>query len=261
MAAVLQLKRKKIEFDDYGKCKWTPLHFVANYGLAMICRMLVCGERDLPLPHFKRRKVCHSGRQSDHSWVDPFDHLVRAGKHGNPLCMDLHGLTPLHIATKKGYPDIVTLLMEVGADVNSIEAVLQEMPLHFAAAGGHIEVVDVLLAANADTTATSKYIHNTPLMTAATYGHTDVFKLLLKTMKEVNAVGRHGQTTLHRAAAHCGEDILEVLLKAGADVNIRDLALGHTPLHVAAAEVNPAATQYLLTMNADPMISDNEGQT
>ncbi|PHZ08986.1 ankyrin, partial [Rhizopus microsporus ATCC 52813] len=64
---------------------------------------------------------------------------------------DNAGYTPLHEAALRGKTDIVRLLLEYNADVNSRGADL-DTPLHDAAENGHTEVVQLLLEYGADMT-------------------------------------------------------------------------------------------------------------
>ena len=70
-----------------------------------------------------------------------------------------------------------------------------------------------------------------------------------------------GTTPLHSAARSSGVVEVEVLLKAGADVNAKT-ASGETPLHFAAAN-NPSPTvlKILIKAGADPRAINNEGKT
>lgn len=104
--------------------------------------------------------------------------------------VDLHaqfGISPLVQAAEKGHADIVSLLLEYGADVN---LACPETALCSAAGRGHAEVVDLLLKAKADPNLQSGAWDTTPLM---------------------------------RAACRPGsEAIIARLLEAGADVSLRD---------------------------------------
>lgn len=61
------------------------------------------------------------------------------------------GIPPLFIAAKNGYADIVELLLEGGAQINSsVEEYGGVTPLYIAAMNGHADVVRLLLAARAD---------------------------------------------------------------------------------------------------------------
>jgi ankyrin repeat protein len=56
-------------------------------------------------------------------------------------------------------------------------------------------------------------------------------------------------------------EVLEILLKAGADVNAKNTG-GYTALHYASANnPSPAVLEVLLKAGADPRAVDNEGKT
>ena len=68
-------------------------------------------------------------------------------------------------------------------------------------------------------------------------------------------------TPLHSAANNGSPAVLEVLLKAGADVHAK-AENGWTPLHSAAAfNPSPAVLEVLLKAGADPRAIDKDGKT
>ena len=68
-----------------------------------------------------------------------------------------------------------------------------------------------------------------------------------------------GSTPLHLAATNPDLTVLQALLKAGANPNVRD-ADGATPLHMAAYKDNPRHAQALLEAGADPFAKTNAGR-
>lgn len=74
--------------------------------------------------------------------------LLEYGADPN-IAESLSGNTPLHIAASHGRADLVTLLLDGGADPNS-KAALGETPLHVAVAEDCLEVVKLLLERGAD---------------------------------------------------------------------------------------------------------------
>ena len=62
---------------------------------------------------------------------------------------DLNGFTPIHLACKLGYLDMVQLLLKSKANINSLSTE-DESPLIIAAQFGHWEVVEFLLKHGAD---------------------------------------------------------------------------------------------------------------
>lgn len=70
-------------------------------------------------------------------------------------------------------------------------------------------------------------------MISAAYGHLEVVRVLLRTkLVDVNAQDIFGQSLVFWAAAQGHEDIVKLLLKAGADRNLEDTD-GRTPLVMA----------------------------
>jgi len=67
-------------------------------------------------------------------------------------------------------------------------------------------------------------------------------------------------TPLHYAAAKGQLDVIELLLKHGADVNARDKN-GYTPLHAAAYYDHADAAGLLIVRGADARVRNNEGKT
>ena len=96
--------------------------------------------------------------------------------------------TPLHIASRLGNTDIVTLLVQHGAEVDTATKD-QYTPLHIAAKEGQDEVAAVLLEQGASPTAQTKRGF-TPLHLAAKYGNMKVAKLLIQKDAPVDAQGK-----------------------------------------------------------------------
>ena len=115
-----------------------------------------------------------------------------------------YDLTPLMLASRDGYTDIVKLLIEKGAKIN---------------------VVDDL--------------NLTPLMYASSNGHKDTVEYLIEKGANVNFKNKNSQTALISALRSCDHSIqnnifktAELLLNKGAKVNFKD-TLNKTPLDYA----------------------------
>ena len=66
---------------------------------------------------------------------------------------------------------------------------------------------------------------------------------------------------MHVAAKHGHDDVLRVMLNAGADVELAMPVSGSRPLHMAAAAQERQATKLLIDANADPAQPDAAGRT
>lgn len=98
----------------------------------------------------------------------------------------------------------------------------------------------------------------TALMLAASYGHEQVVAVLLEAGADANHQD-HGQLTALTAASAAGHlAVVERLLAAGADVNHRDYKQ-MTPLMYASASGNEDLVARLLEAGADPNARDDRG--
>ena len=161
----------------------------------------------------------------------------------DPNCQDKWGLTPLYCASKNGKPEVVKLLLHVGAGPNI------------------------------------SFITNHPLYAAVEWArgkhHISVVKLLLEAGADPNKIGDHGNAPLHEASIKWNIEVAQLLLKAGANPNIRNTIRGHTPLHSTLDYLTPQQrvaqvslereskvmkmVEVLLKAGADPCIPDNAG--
>jgi ankyrin repeat protein len=95
-------------------------------------------------------------------------------------------------------------------------------PLMVAARDGYLEIVIALVKAGANVNATDNVLQATAGNKAAYYGHADVLEVLIKNGLKVNTqVPYNGYTALHDAVWHGHKDCVQVLINANADITIK----------------------------------------
>ncbi len=135
--------------------------------------------------------------------------------------------TPLHLAARSNRdPDAVTALIEAGAALDAHSGTRYRegnAPLHFAGMNPNPAVTAVLLDAGANVNSLSR-TGRTPLHEAAAYASDPAaIELLVEAGADVNAHDANGYTPLHSAAwFNPRPEITTALIAAGADVNARD---------------------------------------
>src|SRR5690242_16007244 len=73
-------------------------------------------------------------------------------------------------------------------------------PLHNAVEGRHLDIVALLLEAGAEVNTTDYKYGNTPLHIAVWYGLLEIIQLLIEYNADINKVNKYEQTPLFRAA-------------------------------------------------------------
>lgn len=79
---------------------------------------------------------------------------------------------------------------------------------------------------------------------------------------DVNEIelGGLGDTYLYWAAKYGADNAAQVLIEAGADVNVKELKDGDTPINLAAINGHANVVKRLLDAGADPTIENRDGE-
>ncbi|KAI9796865.1 MAG: hypothetical protein M1833_005914 [Piccolia ochrophora] len=149
---------------------------------------------------------------------------------------DKYGMTALHIAAYRGHLETVRLLTRRVASISQVDN-CGRTPFYYASLKGHYDTAHFLLSTLCELGDTSFNTPmedgRTPLSKAAAKGHLEIVTMLLgelDTGKVVNArETKVERTALHRAAYNGRGDVVDLLLKEGADATIQD-AGGKTAL-------------------------------
>jgi len=186
------------------------------------------------------------------------------------------GRTPLSIAAAyDGSVEIARLMIEKGADVKAVDESGASV-LAIAASVNNLEVARLLVAKGADVNTTDE-LGYTPLGNAVSAGNrsAELTGLLLDHGAKVNVASgdtveivKNGKirigwmTPLLLAVPQAEYPVVEMLVKAGAKVNAKDIR-GLTPLALAVATDHADAriVRYLLENGADPKIVSEDGET
>ena len=181
------------------------------------------------------------------------------------------GQTGLYIASSRGYAEIVTTLINRGANPNAEcegqdknGGSLKLTPLLVASFTGRLEVARVLLEHGANVNH-SDVVGRSPVHNASRYSYDDLVRLLLDHGANPNASDYKNETALHQASFDGGPALVRLLLDYGSDVNARSkwgwdplhnsldhiFSEGWTPLHYAATKGPVEVVQLLLDYGAD----------
>ena len=146
----------------------------------------------------------------------------------------------MHIAAKAGHANILTLLLEHGADVDERDGGFT--PLHRASWKGEVEAGQCLLDRGADINAQDPF-SDCPLRDAAFYGHVEFTRMLLKCGARTDVHDSELWTPLHDAVVRGHSQVVRLLLEHGADVNARD-KWGDTPSQLGSPEMAELLSKY-----------------
>jgi ankyrin repeat protein len=136
-----------------------------------------------------------------------------------PICSERYGVSPLHVASRRGDVEMVQLLLQAGGDKND-DATTVGTPLHEAVAAQSMGVVEMLLSSGGDPNAKTVNRSDggeTPLQMAVKSGATQLATLLLSHDAAVNYDTGAGTILDYAITAwHIAPDMLKILLDHGA---------------------------------------------
>jgi ankyrin repeat protein len=130
-------------------------------------------------------------------------------------------------------------------------------PLYYSSLCGFSDLVEQLAVKHPQHVNAIGGYDNFPLLAALAWEHIEVAEILLKHGADVDLRGRHERTPLHGAIRDVG--MVQSLLNKGADVNCRQDDL-RTPLHLAACDGELEVARVLVEHKADVDSRDNEGK-
>ena len=168
--------------------------------------------------------------------------------------------TVIYLACENGYTDIVKLLLQRNADVCicDTEKDKKYSALTIAAKNGHLGVIKEILKTGIDKE--SRDVRNrTILYTAAVNNQPKLVEWLCNHKAKIN-FRRNGWSPLAVAADNGYTEVVEILCKAGANVNTAT-SISYTPLMYAAENGYTEIVQILIKYKANLEYSNDFGST
>ncbi|KAK6747115.1 hypothetical protein RB195_000379 [Necator americanus] len=240
------------ETDNEG---WSALLNASHKGHVDVVRILLEAGASVDLPDMMGWSPLMWAVYKCHPEI--VDMLLNYGAHVN-LIDEEDGLTPLIVASGRGFTSVVEKLLAADAQVNACDK-FGSTALIWAARKGHLPIVQMLLNAGAEVDAVGMG-SSTALMLATKGNYLTVVDLLLTREPNVNVVDQNGLSALGIAAREGYADICESLINSGAFVNQSD-KYGNWILISAVRSGNANIVRLLLEKFADVNARDSENRT
>ena len=217
-----------------------PLHHAVYYGYRDIGELLISNGSDINTKDNLGNTVLHEAAAQGRS--EFVEILIQNGANINAKTD--RGLTPLHMASNK---EIVKFLIDAGSDINSRSR--KGTPIELSEYNND-EIYNLLKMLDAKTTRElDELLYETReaerIQGIIKKGNFESIKNNLESLKDFNIKNKYGETPLHFATRHSYKEIIELIIKKGADINSKDEA-GFTSLDMAKIIGNSEIIDLLL---------------
>ena len=157
--------------------------------------------------------------------------------------------TILHTACRQGHPEVISALLDAGADIEREDEEEGVTPLIMALECLRDNAVQTLLDRGADVEH-ENWDGMRPLHWASKTGSVPMSKLLISKGAEVDADNGDEYTALTIAIKEGNEQLVQLFIEHGADVN-KASSKGKVPLHYASGHAFPRIAEMLIEKGAD----------
>ncbi len=205
----------------------TALMIACEKGYPEIAKLLIQEGASVHTKVKKDQTALIYASQEGHA--DIVEMLINAGAKVDEKAY--YGETALMYACKNGHIGVAQILLSHGASTKGKEKV-DETPLSLASENGHAKIIDLLVSYGVDVNK-RRDNYNPVIALAAEKGHTAAVQSLINAGANVDGDGWYG-IPLVDACLYGYYDTAQLLIKNGADVNIRTRQTGTTPLCAAA---------------------------
>lgn len=206
----------------------TPIHKAVAADKPEMVQLLISYGGNPNTPNASQELPIHLSSELGH--MECTKVLIKAGALLEEK--DSKGQTALCSAVVGGHSDVSRLLLCHGANVHVEDAHYHSL-LHIAALKDNAELIELLVNAGLDVDIQERKLLRSPLMLGVYMGSLTAVEKLLELRADANLADKRQCTPLHLVHCHYGKcstkDLVEVLLKAGAYLDVRDLG-EQTPL-------------------------------
>ncbi len=234
----------------------TPLFLAARMGRKDIIERLFEAKADVNLKSGSLAMTpLHVAICNRH--IEVIEYLV--AKKADLEATDFKGQRPLYLATSKKAIEAMNVLIDAGADINALSGKdVKNTALHLAISLNNLALVNLLLQKGADTEVRNSN-RLLPLYFAVETAKTEIIETLLRNGADVNGANdRKNYTALHFAAQCDQKDTCELLLQNGADIEAKTTR-GNPPLVVAVTWRAKSVIERLINLGANVNARSNDG--
>lgn len=251
--AAARLLSRRPRLDIVNERGISPLHAAIDEGFVDVARLLLADSDtggDQADSH--GRTALH--RIASRGLTDLLEHTL---KLSTPHARDFQGETPLHYAAARNQCDFIRKLIILSPDLHfNVRNNLDLTPLHIAAREGAADAVKLFL----QTSPLSRSLQDKTSKLALHYtsgkGHYGCVTQL-STPETIDCQDSSGATPLWFASEKGHLDVVQYLVRSGADVNKAN-SFGAAPISTALDQQYFSVAAFLLDNNAQPMV-DNKG--
>ncbi|XP_066151154.1 transient receptor potential cation channel subfamily A member 1 isoform X2 [Euwallacea fornicatus] len=221
----------KIDIQQGGEHGRTALHIAAIYDHDECARFLISDFGACP------RKPCNNGYYPIHEAAKnassktmevflAWGESLGCTREEMISFYDAEGNVPLHSAVHGGDIRAVELCIRSGAKISTQQHDLST-PVHLACAQGAIEIVKIMFQMQPEEKTACLVSCDvqkmTPLHCAAMFDHPEIVEYLIKEGADCNPIDKERRSPLLLAALRGGWKTVHTLIRLGADINIKDI--------------------------------------